>query len=1126
MSSLKIALFGAIQVELDRLPITLAYDKVRALLAFLLIEASNYPQRRETLAGLLWPEQSEKKARHSLSQALLKLRQAIDPDNSLIAADRYTVGWQTTDQIEWDTAVFTTTLHQCQTHQHAQPKLCGVCMVRRETAVSLYNGPFLAGLSLPDAPAFEQWQTQQREQFHRQVMEALDTLTTCFEQRGELPMAIQFAQRQLTLEPWREETHYQLMRLFLYNGQRSSAIAQYLTCVQTLADELGVEPSPNTNELYKLIQTAKATPPHNLPLETTPFVGRESEITQISGMLAGKNGRLITIVGPGGIGKSRLALAVAKKQLGRPTDEAVEANSYAFFTDGVYWVPLAQVTTNTGLASTIAEVIGLQLESGEGGFRPRSVQQQLVDYLQGKRILLVLDNFEQLLEQTELIASTQTIHNILQMAPHVYLLVTSRERLQLQGEQLFWLDGLTFPKTDEPALDTFTAVALFNQTAQRLQPQVGKDESDLALIAAICRFLEGSPLAIELAASTVNFLSLSNMLTSLQESLTLLTTSNRHIPERHRSMQAAFVTSWHRLSPELQEVLAKVSVFQNGFSFGAAQAVVQTAPQQLAGLIDHSLLRFDPTSKRYYFHELVRQYAAEEWTHFSNKVQTAVHARHATYYLQLFAKQETAIKGAKQFDALSLLEKEVENGRLAWRWASQHQPQALAPAIDSMALFFERLGRHQEGVEVCEIALEQLANIPSDNPHIQRIQGRLWAWNGRFLATQYQWKKCQHALVESARFLRPLANDLDNAFLQLQQSRFYWRGDREKAQHLAQQALTLAAHADNQWLMAEAHNLLGRMARAMSQFQSAQYHLTYSLKIRQSMQDQSGIAHTQSHLSLVLMDLGHLKQAKQYANKSLSKYQQINDLPNSANIHNSLGLIYLFSGQFKKATDYFEKSLAILDGIGLSSSSAMTQLWLDGATMLLKGNYETIFFDQLRIYGLFETQKVNRVFAYSNLGLAWVGIGAEYFAEASAYATQGIDLFGQLGQTKETAECSALKAIATQGEHRLVETQRHLQEYGPFLVESKTFFPTTLSMTLFILVELHQQNYEQAIKLHALLQGLPFVANGRWFADVLDQPIHEASKKLSPKLVAKVQNLGKKLEFWQTAVTLFRAGSP
>jgi len=940
-----------------------------------------------------------------------------------------------------------------------------------------------------------------------------------------LTQAIQYAQQQLALEPWREETHYQLMRLLLYKGQRSSAIAQYLTCVQVLNEELGVAPSPQTASLFKLIETAAPYPLHNLPTDATPFVGRQAEIAQITSWLAGNNGRLTTIVGPGGIGKSRLALTVAQKQLGRPTDEAIEADTYAFFTDGVFWVPLAQVTTSTGLAPAIAEVIGLQLESGESGFRPRPVQQQLVDYLQGKRILLVLDNFEQLLEQSEAISSTQTLHKILQTAPYVHLLVTSRERLQLQEEQLFWLDGLTFPKTDEQALDTFTAVALFKQTAQRLQPDIGKDKSDLALIATICRLLEGSPLAIELAASTVNFLPLSNILTSLQESLALLTTSNRHIPERHRSMQAAFVTSWQRLPPELQEVLAKVSVFQNGFSFAAAQAVAQTAPQQLAGLINHSLLRFDPTSKRYYFHELVRQYAAKELTDFSNEVQTAVRANHATYYLKLFANHETDLKGAKQFDALLLLEKEVENGRLAWRWASQHQPQALFPAIDPMALFFERLGRHQEGVELCEIALEQLAYISSDNPQIQQIQGRLWAWNGRLLAAQYQWAKCQHALAQSARFLKPLANDLDNAFLQLQQSRFHWRADKEKAQQLAQQALSLATHADNQWLMAESHNLLGRMARAMSQFQSAQHHLTQSLRIRQSMLDQSGIAHTLSHLSLVLMDLGRLELARQYANKSLSSYQQINDLPNSANIHNSLGLIYLFSGQFKKATDYFEKSLAILNGIGLSSSSAMTQLWLDGASMLLNGNYDIIFSNQLRIYELFQAQKVNRVFAYTNLGLAWIGIGAERFAEASAYATHGIELFDQWGQTKETAECSALKAIAAQGEHRFVEAQRHFQEYGSFLVESKTFFPTTLSMTLLILVELYQQNYEQAMKLHALLQCLPFVSNGRWFADVLDQPIHEASQQLSPEIVAKVQSIGRKLDFWQTAVALLQAGS-
>ena len=281
MLPLHITLFGSIKLLVDNQPVTLAYDKVRALLAYLSSE-SDKPQRREILTGLLWPEQTEKEARHSLSQALLKLRQAIDPNSNIVLANRHTIQFNLEANIKLDTAVFTTHLHQCQTHRHAQPELCASCMAHRETAVSLYKGPFLAGLSLPDAPQFEQWLTQQREQYHRQVMDALTMLTNYYEQRTELTEAIRCARQQLTLEPWREETHYQLMRLLLYKGQRSSAVAQYLTCVQTLADELDVEPSPKTKGLFTLIETAAAHPPHNLPTNTTPFIGRQTEIAQLT----------------------------------------------------------------------------------------------------------------------------------------------------------------------------------------------------------------------------------------------------------------------------------------------------------------------------------------------------------------------------------------------------------------------------------------------------------------------------------------------------------------------------------------------------------------------------------------------------------------------------------------------------------------------------------------------------------------------------------------------------------------------------------------------------------------------------------------------------------------------------
>ncbi|MCB8982169.1 MAG: AAA family ATPase [Ardenticatenaceae bacterium] len=1123
MSLIKIKFFGAIHVQVDSQPGALAYDKVGALLAFLLIEA-NQAQRRETLAGLLWPEQSEKEARHSLSQALLKLRQSIDPENKVVFADRNTVGWQPKAQVECDTAAFIAHIQHCRNHHHAQLEQCKSCMGQLETAVELYRGPFLAGLSVADAPQFEQWLTLQREQYHRQVMEALAALITFYEQRGELTQAIHYTQRQLALEPWAEETHYQMMRLLLYKGQRSGAIAQYLTCVQTLADELGVKPSPKTTALFRLIQTANPYPPHNLPTATTPFVGRQMEVTQITSWLAGGKRRLITIMGPGGMGKSRLALSLAQKQLGRPTDEATEADTYAFFTHGVYWVSLAGLTSTNALIPTIAEAIGFQLESSDSEFRPRSPQQQLLDYLREKRFLLVLDNFEQLLDPKEAVASTGVIKAILQNAPSIQLLVTSRERLQLQEEQLFWINGLAYPEAGEQDLDAYAAVTLFKQTAQRLQIQIAKDHADLAVVAAICRLVMGTPLAIELAANAVTFLSLSDILASLQDSLALLETKNRQLPARHRSMEAAFNASWQRLSANGQHTFAKLSVFENGFTLAAAKAVAQATIDLLSMLINHSLLQFDPQLKRYHIHELLRQFAAEKLAQVKDDLKMIIQGEHAAYFLNFLSEQEAALKGTAQTTALKRLDVEFENIFSAWQWASIHRPELLMPAIHPLCLFYDRRGRHQEGAAACRLALESLEARELESPEARQIKGRLYAWQGHFLTVLNQWELCQHALEQSIALLEPLADQSDIAFALFQQSRFFWRFDKEKAQQLAHRSLLYSKKNDDRWSMSNNLNLLGRMARATGQFAVANDHLVESLAVRRSIEDQSGIAHTLSHLSLLMMDWGDFEQAYTYAQQSLTLFQEMNDELNIANATNSLGLIQGFFGQYADSKHYFTKSKSIFERLGMSLAATMTQVWMNFVSMMIDGNYETNIEGQKMLYDAFYRMGAKRGLAYACLGLAFGSIGAKEYDKARQFATQGMQLFSLLEQTKEVAECSGLLAIAIEGEQRVEEAKRHLDKHANFLVETRTFFPTVITMVLVVLVHLQEDKVESALELYTLIMRLPFIANSCWFNDVIGRPVEAAAQGLLPEVLAQAHD--HQLDFWETAIALLQRCHP
>jgi hypothetical protein len=268
-------------------------------------------------------------------------------------------------------------------------------MARRETAVSRYNGPFLAGLSLAGAPQFEQWLTQQREQYHRQVMDTLATLTTYHEQRGELAEAIQYAQQQLAFEPWLEESHRQLMGLFARTGQRSQALKQYEQCRTVLQQELSTEASPETQTLANQIKLRPDFRLQNLPNEVTPFIGRANEVATLTSWLQDTAVRLTTITGLGGMGKTRLALAAAQRFLHPRTSQPT-----APFSDGICFINLVPLTAPEQMETAVAEQLHLQLTGGNN----RSPRQQLIDYLRSKQMLIIFDNFEHLLTGATLVS--------------------------------------------------------------------------------------------------------------------------------------------------------------------------------------------------------------------------------------------------------------------------------------------------------------------------------------------------------------------------------------------------------------------------------------------------------------------------------------------------------------------------------------------------------------------------------------------------------------------------------------------------------------------------------------------------------------------------------------------------
>lgn len=328
-------------------------------------------------------------------------------------------------------------------------------------------------------------------------------------------------------------------------------------------------------------------PDHNLPKPLTLFVGRLKELEDLTRLLIDPHTRLVTILAPGGMGKTRLALATAQSVLGQ-------------FANGIHFVPFAALTSPEHLVPTIASAIGFQFSPDR-----RMPKQQLIDYLRTKQILLVLDNFEHLTEGAALVAE------LLSAAPELKVLVTSRERLKLEWETVYPLGGLPYPeqdgKTDVLAYD---AVQLFMERAQRANSRF--TTRDAADIVRICQLVQGMLLAIELAGAWCAMLSPAEIVAEITRSADFLRTTSRNVPERLQSVRTMFEATWRRLSDDERQVFRRLSVFRGGFTRESAQVVVGADLRTLAGLVDKALLWYQPESGRYSIHELLRQYAAEQ----------------------------------------------------------------------------------------------------------------------------------------------------------------------------------------------------------------------------------------------------------------------------------------------------------------------------------------------------------------------------------------------------------------------------------------------------------------------------------------------------------------------------------
>ena len=429
---------------------------------------------------------------------------------------------------------------------------------------------------------------------------------------------------------------------------------------------------------------------HNLPVHRSTFFGRRNELADIQKYLLEAKSRLVSIIGPGGIGKTRLGIAVG-------------AALAPHFPQGVFLVPLAPLETADQILNTLADILGIQNLVADN---PR---QQLLKYLKRKQMLLIFDNYEQLLPQVDLIA------DIIETAPNVQMIVTTRQRLNLGAELVYTLKGMTYPASAEAApekLAAYDAVQLLVEHAQMVRPEAPLQPEAYKQIVRICHLVQGMPLALVLAANWLDMLSFAEIADEIAESLDFLESERGDLPARQRSVRAVFNGSWSRLPPGAQETFARLSVFRGGFTREAATAVCKTSLRDLRTLINSSFVTVS-AGGRYEVHELMRQLGAEQLA--ARGTAETTQNDHSNYYLALLKKREADLKGQGQIEALEEIIEDFDNIRSAWNWALKRgNRQAIDQGQECLHLFFDIQGRYAEGRSFFSRAKKALVPPPGE----------------------------------------------------------------------------------------------------------------------------------------------------------------------------------------------------------------------------------------------------------------------------------------------------------------------------------------------------------------------------------------------------------------------------
>jgi predicted ATPase/DNA-binding SARP family transcriptional activator len=969
LSKLIFSLLGRLQIEHRQLGvITLTNRKAIGLLAYLLIE-SNHAHSREFLLSLLWPDLPTAAAQNNLRVTWAQLQKALGTSASdeqpHLIGDRLSLRFNPLSDHELDVARFNTLIEASRLPPHPDAGDSTEYAAGLTQAIDLVRGDFLEEFSLGDCLQFDDWLTLQREHIRVQVISVLEQIAAFHEHAGQLAEAERYTRRLIKYEPLNESAYRQLMRVLARADQRAAALEAYETCRRMLATELGLAPAVETMRLAEQIRGLAPFESHSthsaLPPVLTRFFGRQPESARLVDLLSRRTVRLVTLAGPGGVGKTRLAIEVAHRMAG-------------VFAQDMCFVELAGVVDERSVDDAVAAA--LHLPTGTG----HSSTSTVVEYLRDKTMLLVLDNCEHLVE-----ACARLVQTLSQAAAGLTVLTTSRIPLHLDEEHVVRVEPFAIPAingeerlTVADAL-SFDAIQLFtNRAAQALLHFTLTDANVLA-VARICQQLDGIPLAIEIAAAQVRALPIEAIADRLGQRFTWL---NRQVGDtlpRQRTLHALIDWSYGLLGEHERSLLRRLAVFAGGWTLESAEAVSasgEPCAEILAELVDHSLVVFgaDVERRRYSMHETIRQFAQEQ-LHGSNQEADALE-RHARYYAELVSGAAENRTGQPFPERLQTVVNDHDNLRQAFEWLLAHdreQALVLVAQLGTDLNFWELGGFFQEGRRWLQRALEG-------------TQGAVSLPRG-------------HALLTAAE-LSSAITDFEYGLQCVQQ-----------AQQLFQQLGDQRWEVDARLKYCNLAGLAGKNANLEAQAREA-------LRMAEQMSYTAGMAKAKGVLGSIAYDADMSETALQYHLPSIALWRELGNPFELANALNNLGVVLLEIGEYVAAKQAFEETREILQSLGYQRGVA-TAIHNLGETAQKMGEYVSareLLCESLRIR---HHLGLPRGYPYSFELLAQVNESEERYEEAVQLLAAAESLRARIGAPLEQVAQKHVMAVLDRARTRL-----------------------------------------------------------------------------------------------------------